>query len=313
MPCVTEPGNAESVKRPRAVVSIRGSGRGVIRRVAAVVGFCLIALLATLLAQAVWTGLLIANLKLSPQIPWAVVLMGVILWAAWRYFGGAWWPPSTQKARNHYRRANAVPVPLFRQAMAAGLMALGGLIALWLVLVQLVKVPGNPAANFANYSPLTVVSVVAMASLVGAVTEEIGLRGYMLTRLEASVGGWPAVVIVAVAISPGHGITQGFVWPTLVWYFLADLLFGALSLLTRSILPGIAVHAIGLLAFFSVIWPTDRYRHVVSLGQQPAVFWIELVLCFLLVGLSLAAFRQLATTGKTPPRGAEQSSRIADR
>jgi membrane protease YdiL (CAAX protease family) len=280
-----------------------------IRRVGAVVGFCLIALLATLVAQAVWTGLLATNLKVSPQIPWAVVLMAVILWAIWRYFGGAWWPVSTQNARRHYRRANGVPLPLFGWAMAAGLLALGALIALWLVLVQLVKVPGNPAANFANYSLPTVLTVLVMASLVGAVTEEVGLRGYMLTRLEGSVEGWLAVVIVAVVISPGHGITQGFVWPTLLWYFLADLLFGALSILTRSILPAIAVHAIGLLTFFSIIWPTDKYRHVASLGQQPAAFWIELVLCFVLVGLSLVVFRQLATMSKTAPMRAEPSSR----
>jgi membrane protease YdiL (CAAX protease family) len=273
----------------------------VIRRVAVVVGFCLIALLATLVAQAVWTGLLVANLKVSPRLPWAVVLMALILWSTWRYVGGAWWPASTRQARLHYRRANAVALPVLGWAMAAGLLGLGGLIALWLVLVQLVRVPGNPAANFANYSPLTVVSVVAMASLVGAVTEEVGLRGYMLTRLEAAVGGWPAVVIVAVVISPGHGVTQGFVWPTLAWYFLADLLFGALSLLTRSILPGIAVHAVGLLAFFSLVWPTDRYRHVVTLDQQPAVFWVELALCVLLVGSSLVMLRHLAGMSKTPP------------
>jgi membrane protease YdiL (CAAX protease family) len=270
----------------------------VIRRVGAVVGFCVIALSATLVVQVVWTGLLATNLKVSPQIPWAVVSMAVILWAIWRYLGGAWGPVSTRKARKHYRRANAVPLRLFGLAMAAGLLALGGLTALWLVLGQLVEVPGNPAANFANYSPLTVVTVLVMASMVGAVTEEVGLRGYMLTRLEASVGGWLAVVIVAVVISPGHGSTQGFVWPTLLWYFLADLMFGALSLLTRSILPGIAVHAIGLLTFFLAIWPTDRYRHVVSLGQQPAAFWIELGLCVLLVGLSLVVFRQLATMSK---------------
>jgi membrane protease YdiL (CAAX protease family) len=224
--------------------------------------------------------------------------MAVILWAVWRYSGGAWSPASTQEARRHYRRANPVPRPVFGLAMIAGVLALGGLIALWLVMVQLVKVPGNPAANFANYSPLTVVTVLVMASLVGAITEELGLRGYMLTRLEAPVGGWLAVVIVAVVIAPGHGITQGFVLPTLFWYFLADLTFGALSLLTRSILPGIVIHAIGLLTFFSVIWPTDRYRHVESLGQQPSAFWIELTLCVLLAASSLLVFVRLASISR---------------
>ena len=73
-----------------------------------------------------------------------------------------------------------------------------------------------------------------MASLVGAVTEELGLRGYMLTRLESSVGGWAAVVVIALVIVPGHGSTQGFTWPTLVWYFVADVMFGALALLTST-------------------------------------------------------------------------------
>jgi len=271
----------------------------VIRRIGGVVGFCLAALIGTLAAQSLWTGLLVTNLKVSPAVPWVVVVMAAILWAIWRYFGGAWWPASTREARRRYRRAGPVAPPVFVSAMLAGLLALGGLISLWLVMVQLVEVPGNPAANFAGYPVLTVVAVLVMASLVGAITEELGLRGYMLTRLETAVGGWLAVVIVAVVISPGHATTQGFVLPTLLWYFLADLMFGALSLLTRSILPGILVHAIGLLAFFAVVWPTDRYRHVASLGQQPFAFWIELALCIPLAVSSLLVFRRLASTAKT--------------
>jgi membrane protease YdiL (CAAX protease family) len=270
-----------------------------IRGVVAVAAFCVVALLATLLAQIVWSGLLATNLKASSAIPWAVPVMAVILWAIWRYFGGAWWPASNQEARRRYRRADAVPGSIFRLAMVAGLLALAALIALWLVLVQLVKLPGNPAANFGSYSLLTIVTILVMASIVGAITEELGLRGYMLTRLESAVGGWTAVVLVAVIISPGHGLTQGFVWPTLLWYFVADVMFGALSYLTRSILPGIAVHAIGLLAFFAVIWPTDKYRHVGSLGQQPVAFWIEVALLLILSAAAVILFRQLALVTST--------------
>ena len=282
--------------------------RPVIRRIGSLVGFCVLALLATLVAQLVWTGLLATNLKASPGIPWAVAVMAAFLWAIWQYAGGAWWPPSSQEARRRYRRANPVPRPVFQLAIIAGLFALGGLIALWLVLVQLVKIPGNPGANFANYSLFTIVTVVLMASVVGAITEELGLRGYMLTRLEAAVGGWPAVVIVAVVISPGHGITQGFVLPTLLWYFVADVTFGALSYVTRSILPGIVIHAVGLIAFFAVIWPTDKYRHVASLGQQPFTFWIELGLFLVLTAVSLIAFRRLAVMATATARS---SHRIA--
>jgi membrane protease YdiL (CAAX protease family) len=265
-------------------------------RAMSLVAFCFVALAATLTVQLVWSAILAANLKVSPAIPWSVALMAVLLGVIWRYFGGAWWPASTREARRRYRRAKPVPGRTFALAIVAGLLALGALIALWMVIGQLVKVSGNPSANMSNYSSITVVSVVAMASLVGAVGEELGLRGYMLTRLEAKVSGWGAVVIVALVVSPGHGMTQGFAVPTLLWYVVADVMLGSLALLTRSILPGILVHLVGLLAFFSVIWPTDRYRHPASLGQQGQAFWIDVLACVVLAALSLLVFRRLAST-----------------
>lgn len=273
--------------------------RSLARHVGSVVLFCLVAFLATLVSQSVWTGLLVANLKVSPGIPWSVAVMAVLLWAMWRYAGGAWWPSSTRHVRARYRRANPVAPDLFLRAMLTGLLGLGALISLWLVLGHLVHIPGNPAANFAGYSLLTVVAVIAMASLVGAVTEEVGLRGYMLTRLERSVGGWLAVAIVALVISPGHGATQGFALVTLAWYLLSDLLLGTLSLLTRSILPSIAVHAVGLLAFFSLVWPTDHLRHPAPLGSQGMEFWIEVVVFGILVVAGLATLRRLAARART--------------
>jgi len=272
-----------------------------VRGAASTAGFCVVALLATLTAQGIWSALLSANLRISPSIPWSVPVVAVLLWAAWRYSGGAWRPAATSAARQRYRRAGRVEMPAFGWAMAAGLLALGALIALWIVLVQLVRVPGNPAADFGRYPPVTVVSVLLMASLVGAVTEEVGLRGYMLTRLEGAVSGRLAVVIVALAVSPGHGITQGFVLPTLAWYLLADLLFGLLSLQTGSIRPGIAVHFVGLLTLFWVVWPAYRYRQPVSLLHAGTPFWAVAAVCVVLAALSVLAFRRLASaTGDSP-------------
>src|SRR5262245_13205703 len=105
------------------------------------------------MAQLVWGALLTANLKVSPDIPWSAVAMALLLWTIWRYSGGAWLPASTRAARRRYRRANPVAGPVFGWAMIAGLLALGGLIALWLVIGQLVRIPGNPSANLADHSP----------------------------------------------------------------------------------------------------------------------------------------------------------------
>lgn len=268
---------------------------------ASLAGFCFLALVATLAVQSVWTALLTANLRVSSAVPWSVAVMALLLFAIWRYSGGAWWPASTREARRRYRRANVVPARAFAWAMAAGLLALGALIALWLCIGQLVQVPGNPSADFAQYPLVTVVSVIVMASLVGAVTEELGLRGYMLTRLESAAGGWVAVFIVALVVAPGHGITQGFALPTLLWYFAADVMFGALALLTGSILPGIVIHFVGLLVFFSVIWPTDRYRHPVPLGRQDGLFWVEVFACVALAVISFVTFRRLAAVARPSP------------
>src|SRR5437773_7538189 len=173
----------------------------VARHVGSVVVFCLVAFLATVVSQSVWTGLLVANLTTSPGIPWSVAIMAVLLWAMWRYAGGAWWPNSTRQSRAWYRRANPVASDLFLRAMRAGLLSLGALISLWLALGHLVHVPGNPAANYAGYSLLTVVAVVVMASLVGGVAEEVGFVGYMLSCIERSVGGWLGVACVAIVRS----------------------------------------------------------------------------------------------------------------
>jgi membrane protease YdiL (CAAX protease family) len=162
-----------------------------------------------------------------------------------------------------------------------------------------VQISGNAAANYAGYSPITVVAVVAMASMVGAVTEELGLRGYMLTRLEESVGALLAVLIVAVVIAPGHAATQGFVLPTVLWYFLSDLLLGTLAVLTASIVPGMIVHGVGLLVFFSLVWPTDHLRHPSPIGALGATFWFDLVACVTLAILSILALRVLATVRAT--------------
>jgi membrane protease YdiL (CAAX protease family) len=264
------------------------------RRIGSVVLFCLLTFVATLLAQSVWAGLLVANLKTTPGVPWSVAVMAVVLWAMWRYAGGAWWPASTREARARYRRANSVPPDLFLRAMVAGLCGLGALVGLWLALGHLVHVPGNPAANYAGHPIFTVVVVVAMSSVVGAVIEEAGVRGYMLTRLERSVSGWLAVVIVAVVIAPGHGATQGFAAVTAGWYLLSDLLLGSLSLLTRSILPGIVVHAVGLLAFLAVVWPTDHLRQPAALGAQGAEFWIEVAIVAVFAVATILALRTLA-------------------
>jgi membrane protease YdiL (CAAX protease family) len=262
-------------------------------RILKLVGAGILALLLTVVIGGIWTGLLIANLSTSPAIPWAVIVMALLLWLVWQYAGGRWKPAKTAEARRRNLRAKPISSRIFIWAVVAGLLSITALTGFWIVLSQLVKIPGNPLPDFSQYPWLSVALVLFMASLVGAVTEEAAFRGYFQSLLERQVSGPVAILIMALAIAPGHGVTQGFVWPTLLFYFFVDVMFGVTAYLTKSILPGIVTHTIGLLVFFTLIWPKDAYRLPVSQGGADLWFWIHVAQVILFAILAILAFRRL--------------------
>jgi membrane protease YdiL (CAAX protease family) len=178
--------------------------------------------------------------------------------------------------------------------LVAGTLSIVALTGFWIVLFQLVKIPGNPLPDFSQYPWTTVALVIGMASLVASVTEEAGFRGYFQVVLEQRVGGPAAIVISALVMAPGHGSTQGFLWPTLLFYFLVDTMFGVMAYLTNSILPGIVIHGMGLLIFFSVVWPQDTSRRLVAEGGADAWFWTHTAQAIIFAALAILAFRHLA-------------------
>ena len=268
--------------------------RSLTSRILTVVWSGILALFLTLFIQGIWSILLVTNLVSSPTIPWAVIVMALLLWLIWQYLNGRWWPASTSEARHRYLRARPIPQEVFIWAFVAGMLSIAALTGFWIVLFQLVKIPGNALPDFSSYPLLPVALVLLMASIVGAVTEEAGFRGYLQSILEREVGGPAAIVIAALMLSPGHGLTQGFVWPTLMFYFFVDVMFGVTAYLTKSILPGIAVHTLGLLIFFTLVWPHDAARRLVSEGGADTWFWIHVAQVLIFTPLAILAFRRLA-------------------
>lgn len=270
------------------------------RRLALVVGFGALAIVVTAVVGGIWTALLTVNLATSPAIPWAVVVMALLLWLLWRYLGGAGWPRGTAEARRRYLRARRVPGRVFLWAVGAGLLAIVALAGLWIVLFQLAHLPARALPDYSKYPFVTVAFALVMASLVGAVTEEAMFRGYFQGILEGTVGGVAAILITALVMAPEHAQTQGFVWPTLLFYLLVDVMLGATAILTRSILPGIVTHGIGLLAFFTLVWPGDVIRQVVGGGTTQLWFWLHGGQTLLFAILSTLAFIHLARISKRP-------------
>src|SRR5207248_320621 len=98
------------------------------------------------------------------------------------------------------------------------------------------------------------------------------------------------VILSAIVIAPAHGLTQGFQWPTIVFYLLVDSMLAVMAYLTRSILPGIVVHCFGLLVFFSLIWPNDAHRNL----DHDTWFWIHAIQAVVFAALSIFSFVRLA-------------------
>jgi len=256
----------------------------------------------------VWAALVASNLRTSPAVPWAVPVMALVLWLMWLYLGGKYWPRSTSHARRRYLRANPVSAQAFGWALLAGAMSIAAFAGCWIVMFQLVKMPGNALPDFSRYPLPTVALMIVMGSLAAPLTEEPAFRGYCQVILEREFRGPIAVVISSVLFALAHGPTQGFLWPKLLFYFLVGVAFGATAYLTNSILPAIPVHVVGLLIFFSLVWPHDTNRRLVWDGGGDSWFWIHAAQTIIFTALAILAFLRLARVTERTPTGGVNST-----
>jgi membrane protease YdiL (CAAX protease family) len=242
-----------------------------------------------------WGGLLIANVKTSPAVPWSIPAMAVVLWLMWQYLSGRWWPRSTAGTRRRLLRGRSVPASAFARGILAGLLAVVALAGLWIVLVEMTGVGGNPTlASLSGYPPLTVALGIAMGSLVSPLTEEAAFRGYSQVLLEGRLPAVLAVTFSSVFFTLWHGPTQGFFWSKLLFFFLVGVAFGTTAYLTNSILPAIPVHVVGDVTFFTLIWPQDKARPLVWQHGPDLWFWVHAGQILVFGVLAVVAFRRLA-------------------
>ncbi len=248
-----------------------------------------------------WTALIGSNLATTPSFPWAVPAMGAVLWGMWLYLGGRGWPTITGPFRRDSLRANRVSRPVLLWSLAAGACSVVALAGLWIVLVDLSGVGGNPTIpDVARYPRLTVMLGLCMGSLVSPLTEEAAFRGYAQVRLERVFPGWAAIAIASVLFALWHGPTQGFTWSKLLFYAVVGVAFGVVARLSDSSLPAIPSHILGDLTFFFLIWPNDAARRVVWRDGTDWWFAIHLGQVLVFTALGLLAFRRLSRLVPSP-------------
>lgn len=261
----------------------------------------LFAIVLTAVSGGLWSGLLVFNLKLSPALPWSAVIALGLTGFAFAWLGGKWGPSRTKNARQTYLRATPLRPAIFALAVSAGTLGIVALAGFWIVLFQLVKMPGN-SADFSRLPWLTVAVSLATAAVIGAVFEEVGFRGYFQSTLERTLPAPIAILICALVMAPEHAATQGFVWPTMLFYLLVDVMLGASAAITKSILPGIVVHAIGLTVFFAIVWPADKTRALVSQSGADVWFWLHAGQTIVFGAAAILLFVRLARVMTVEPK-----------
>ncbi len=271
--------------------------RLVANKIIAFVWAAVLAYFIALAGQGIWTGMLTLNLASTPAVPWSVPIMAVVLWGIWQYLNGWGWPRRTAETRRSSLRASRLPGEVLGWAVLAGGLSITALAGYWMVMAKLVRMPGNGLANGSNIPALTTVLAIAMGSLVSPILEQAGFFGYGQSFLERRFPKIAAVLIIAVFYAFGpHPPAGGVVWPRLVFYFLTGLTFSTLAYITQSILPGLIVHILGILAFFTLVWPYDPSRVLVSQGGLDANFYAYLLQGILFTVLAILAFRKLRRT-----------------
>lgn len=267
--------------------------RTTLRKLTALFGFSLLALLLIGFAGVVWGALIFANLRFGHAVPWCLPALCVFLWLMWRYLGGRGWPRSTSVRRRVLLRANPVPAAAYAWSAVAGLLAIVSLAGFWIVMFRLVPMHANPLLpeRFSS-SPLLMAAVLIGASLLAPVMEESACRGYLQSVLERDFSAVTAVVLSSVVFSLAH-VTQGVVWPKLLFYCLVGVTFGALALLNDSILPVIPVHIAGDLVFFLFVWPHDQARTLVAQSGTDLWFWLHVAQTIVFAAASVLAFRRI--------------------
>jgi membrane protease YdiL (CAAX protease family) len=215
-----------------------------------------------LAANIVWSGfgpipgLAVANTRVWVQVPWAIVPTAVYLWVYWRSIGGAGRGPEDAAAWRADLRANPLSVGRWAQALAAGTLGIGALVALLGVVARVVSLPdGSPITTPPGMPFVTGFLLLVTQSVMAGVTEEAAFRGHMQSPIERRYGVAVAVLASGLVFGLLHfGSHPRAVVSMLPYYVAVSAVYGGLTWAVDSILPALVVHAVADIVVLSRWW-----------------------------------------------------------
>lgn len=215
-------------------------------------------------AQAIFSGVLIllvgtiprnllfaANLRLFPNIPWAIPVIALWVWCLWRYLQGSGPPVASAVQRRTNLRANSLPVAVWAWALFAGGLGIVALVLALRLVNHFIFLPQQQLPNLAGVPDATIVALLVMAAPVAAIIEEAAFRGYMQRPLETRFGIAPAILITGTMFGLVHLDFTWILWP---YYLAVAAIYGTVTYLTSSILPAIVLHTVGNLYSNFDLW-----------------------------------------------------------
>lgn len=252
----------------------------------------LVALAITAVGQGLWGVMAIANVKLTPAIPWSALVMPLILAAMVAFLAGRFGPKRGAEGRRAMLPLAPVSARSWTWSLAAGGAGVVAAAALWTVMATIVRVPPNMLPSMHGLPLWTVIPMLVVAVAAAPLTEEIAFRGYAMGLIRRRFGPLSALLITSALFAAVH-LTQGLYPPKLIVYFLAGVVFGLVALRTGSLAPAMVVHSFGDLTFFTLVWSHDAGRKLIGEGGANAWFFANIALIVVFTPLCILAFRQL--------------------
>jgi membrane protease YdiL (CAAX protease family) len=271
----------------------------------------LVAFAITAIGQGLWGVMVMANIKLTPAIPWAAAIMPVILAGLAAFLAGRIGPKAGAAARRALVPLAPVSGRAWFWSLTTGVIGIVALAALWTVLASMVRTPPNVLPDVSGVPPITLAATLLVSIVAAPLTEEIAFRGYAMGLIGRHFGPIGAIAISSVLFAAAH-LTQGLYASKLLVYLLVGLALAITVWRTGSLLPAMVVHCFGDLTFFTLVWPHDAGRRLITEGGADAWFYASLAGLMVFSALWFLALRQLlAATRKLAPAGEANFAAVA--